>query len=126
MKRSRRNHSPAFKAKVALQAIRGEKTLSELAQQHQVHPTQITAWKQQLLEHAAELFANGQSLAEDSQQRVQELHAKIGELTMERDVFFTPIGPGSDASIVYRKSLRTAWSTAGYSGHAFGLAAFAL
>ena len=71
MKRSRRNHSPAFKAKVALQAIRGDKTLSELAQQHQVHATQITAWKQQLLEHAAELFANGQSLAEDSQQRVQ-------------------------------------------------------
>ena len=76
MKRSRRNHSPAFKAKVALQAIRGDKTLSELAQQHQVHPTQITAWKQQLLEHAAELFANGQSVAEDSHQRVQELHAR--------------------------------------------------
>ena len=85
MKRSRRNHSPAFKAKIALQAIRGDKTLSELAQQHQVHQTQITTWKQQLLEHAAELFANGQSRVEDSQQRVQELHAKIGELTMERD-----------------------------------------
>jgi putative transposase len=92
MKRSRRNHSPAFKAKIALQAIRGDKTLSELAQQHQVHPTQITAWKQQLLEHAAELFANGQSLAEDSQQRVQELHAKIGELTMERDFLSSALG----------------------------------
>ena len=77
MKRSRRNHSPAFKAKVALQAIRGDKTLSELAQQHQVHPTQITAWKQQLLEHAAELFANGQCLTEDSQQRVQELQRAL-------------------------------------------------
>ena len=63
MKRSRRNHSPAFKAKVALQAIRGDKTLSELAQQHQVHATQITAWKQQLLEHAAELFACNAILA---------------------------------------------------------------
>jgi transposase len=92
MKRSRRNHSPAFKAKVALQAIRGDKTLSELAQQHQVHPTQITAWKQQLFEHAAELFANGQSLAEDSQQRVQDLHAKIGELTMERDFLSNALG----------------------------------
>ena len=67
MKRSRRNHSSAFKAKVALQAIRGDKTLAELAQQHQVHATQISAWKQQLLEHAAELFGSGQSLAQDSQ-----------------------------------------------------------
>jgi len=52
MKRSRRNHSPAIKAKVALQAIRGDKTLAELAQQHQLHSTQIAAWKQQLLERA--------------------------------------------------------------------------
>src|SRR3954452_15796348 len=85
MKRSRRNHSAAFKAKVALQAIRGDKTLSELAQQHQVHPTQIPVWKQQLLGNAPELFANGESRAEDSQQRVQELHAKIGERARERD-----------------------------------------
>ena len=99
MKRTRRNHSPSFKAKVALQAIRGDKTVAELAQQHQVHPSQITAWKQQLLEHAAELFANGQSLAEDSQQRVQELHAKIGELTMERDFLSSALGrfPGPSA-----------------------------
>ena len=99
MKRSRRNHSPAFKAKVALQAIRGDKTLSELAQQQQVHPTQIGAWKQQLLEHAAQLFASSQSVAEDSQQRVQELHAKIGELTMERDFLSSALGrfPGPSA-----------------------------
>src|SRR3954453_6928540 len=98
MKRSRRNHSPAFKAKVALQAIRGDKTLSELAQQHQVHATQIAAWKQQLLEHAAELFANGQSLAEDSQQRGEELHAKIGEVTMERDFLSRAPGPSPGRS----------------------------
>ena len=100
MRRSRSNHSPAFKVKVALQAIRDDKTLSELAQQHQVHATQITAWKQQLLEHAAELFASGQSVAEDSQQqRVQELHAKIGELTMERDFLSNALGrfPGPSA-----------------------------
>jgi transposase-like protein len=99
MKRSRRNHSPVFKAKVALQAIRGDKTLAELAQQHQLHSTQIAAWKQQLLERAAELFANGQSLAADSGQRVQELHAKIGELTMERDFLSDALGrfPGPSA-----------------------------
>jgi transposase-like protein len=100
MRRSRRNHSPTFKAKVALQAIRGDKTLVELAQQHQVHATQIAAWKQQLLERAAELFAaNGQSLIADSEQRVQELHAKIGELTMERDFLSSALGrfPGPSA-----------------------------
>jgi transposase-like protein len=99
MKRPRRNHSAVFKAKVALQAIRGDKTLAELAQQHQVHATQIGAWKQQLLEHAAELFANGHSLAEDSQERVAELHAKIGELTMERDFLSHALGcfPGPSA-----------------------------
>src|SRR5437870_11668264 len=78
MKRSRRNHSSAFKAKVALQAIRGDKTLAELAQQHQVHATQISAWKQQLLEHAAELFGSGQTLAQDSRERVQELRSNNG------------------------------------------------
>lgn len=92
MKRSRRNHSPAFKAKIALQAIRGDKTLAELAQQHQVHPTQITAWKQQLLEHATEVFANGHSRTQDTEQRVRELHAKIGELTMERDFLSSALG----------------------------------
>jgi transposase-like protein len=99
MKRTRRNHSPTFKAKVALQAIRGDKTLAELAQQFQVNPGQITTWKQQLLEHAAELFANGQSHAEDSQARIAELHAKIGELTMERDFLSSALGrfPGPSA-----------------------------
>jgi putative transposase len=87
MKRSRRNHSPAFKAKIALQAIRGYKTLTELASQHQVHPTQITSCKQELLEHAAELFGNGHSHAQDAEQRVRELHAKIGELTIRTRFF---------------------------------------
>ena len=92
MKRSRRNHSPAFKAKIALQAIRGDKTLAELASQHQVHPTQITTWKQQLLEHAAEVFDNAHSHAQDAEQRVRELHAKIGELTMDRDFLSSALG----------------------------------
>jgi transposase len=85
MKRPRRNHSPVFKAKVALEALRGDKTLAELAQQYDLHPNQITTWKSQLLEHAPELFANGHSGSADTERRIQELHAKIGELTMERD-----------------------------------------
>jgi transposase-like protein len=99
MKRTRRNHSPTFKAKVALQAVRGEKTLAELAQQFQVSPSQITTWKQQLLEHAAELFANAQQHTEDSRERIAELHAKIGELTMERDFLSNALGrfPGPSA-----------------------------
>jgi transposase len=55
-RRARRTHSPALKAKVALAAIKGEKTLAELAQQHDVHPNEITAWKAQVLDGAAELF----------------------------------------------------------------------
>ena len=58
-KRPRRNHSPAFKAKVALAAIKGEKTLAELAQQFDVHPNQITQWRGQLLEGAAAVFGDG-------------------------------------------------------------------
>lgn len=57
MSKSRRNHSPAFKAKVALEAVRGEQTIHELAAKHQVHPTQVQQWKQALVERAAELFA---------------------------------------------------------------------
>ncbi len=56
-KRPRRNHAPAFKAKVALDALKGEETLVELSQRYQVHPNQITEWKRQLLEHAAGVFS---------------------------------------------------------------------
>ena len=57
-KRTRRNHAPALKAKVALAAVKGEKTLAELAQQFDVHPNQITAWKAQLVDGAAEVFGS--------------------------------------------------------------------
>ena len=62
-KRPRRNHSPAFKAKVALAAVKGEKTLAELAQQFDVHPNQVTQWKAQLLDGAVEVFAGGAAVA---------------------------------------------------------------
>jgi transposase len=85
-KRARRTHSPAFKAKVALAAIKGEKTLSELAQQYDVHANQITAWKAQLTEGAVGLFG-GDTVNRDASPTVdvKVLHAKIGELTLECD-----------------------------------------
>lgn len=85
-KRSRRNHSPAFKAKVALAAVKGEKTLSELAQQFDVHPNQIRQWKDQLLEGAAGVFGS-EAKTETAVPSVdiKTLHAKIGELTLEND-----------------------------------------
>jgi transposase len=85
-RRPRRNHTPAFKAKVALAAIKGEKTLAELAQQFDVHANQITQWRSQLLEGAADVFG-GEARAEPSPPAVdvKTLHAKIGQLTLEND-----------------------------------------
>jgi len=85
-RRPRRNHTATFKAKVALAAIKGEKTLSELAQEFDVHANQITQWKSQLLEGAIGVFG-GESKAESATAAVdiKTLHAKIGQLTLEND-----------------------------------------
>lgn len=84
-KRSRRAHSPAFKAKLALAAVKGEKTLAELAQQFDVHPNQITTWKSQLLEGAADIFGQDKTHPKEASIDLKGLHAKIGELTLEND-----------------------------------------
>lgn len=82
-RRPRRNHSAIFKAKVAVEALRGERTLAELAKLHDVHANQINDWKNQLLERAASVFG-GESTAVPSVD-LKELHAKIGQLALEND-----------------------------------------
>ena len=85
-RRPRRNHTPAFKAKVALAAIKGDRTLAQLAEQFDVHPNQITSWKAQLEEGAADVFGSGVSGGATLPAiDVKSLHAKIGELTLEND-----------------------------------------
>jgi transposase len=83
-RRSRRNHTPTFKARVALAAVRGDKTLAELATQFDLHPNQITDWKNQLLERAATVF--GESTGKVAPPvDLKALHAKIGQLALEND-----------------------------------------
>ena len=85
--RPRRTHSAAFKAKVALDAVRGDKMLAELAQQHDVHPNQITDdWKNQLLAKAADVF--GAEASNEPKIDLKELHAKIGQLALENTFFW--------------------------------------
>ena len=85
-RRSRRTHSPAFKAKVALAAIKGEKTLADLAQQYDVHANQITSWKAQLIDGAGAVFGGASpGLGAAPTVDLKLLHAKIGELALEND-----------------------------------------
>jgi transposase-like protein len=83
-RRQRRNHAGEFKARVALAAIRGDKTLSEVAEHFEVHPHQVTEWKKQLLERAGEVF-DGPRRRDEAPVDVKVLHAKIGQLTLEND-----------------------------------------
>jgi len=83
--RPRRNHSPAFKAKVALAAIKGDRTIAQLAEHFDVHPNQITAWKSQLEGSASDVFGSGGGTPATPAVDVKSLHAKIGELTLEND-----------------------------------------
>ena len=95
-KRPRRNHSPAFKAKVALDALKGDQTIVELAERYQVHPNQIVSWKKQLLAHAEEVFSKDRQ--PDQGPDIKNLHAKIGQLSMENDFLASALGRIGDAS----------------------------
>ena len=88
-KRPRRNHGSLFKAKVALEAIKGDQTLVELSERFEVHPNQITEWKKLLMERASEVFDKGKPSREPD---VKELHAKIGQLAMENDFLAVALG----------------------------------
>ena len=92
-RRARRNHTPAFKAKVALAAIKGEKTLAELSQLFDVHPNQVMTWRAQLLDGAAGVFGSGAaSTAAVPAVDLKTLHAKIGELALENDFLAGALG----------------------------------
>jgi len=88
-KRPRRNHGAGFKAKVALEAIKGEQTLVELSERFEVHPNQIAEWKKVLMERASEVFDKRKPSKEPD---IKELHAKIGQLAMENDFLSSALG----------------------------------
>jgi len=90
MSKKRRNHGAAFKAKVALEAIKGERTLVELSQRFEVHQNLIVEWKKQLLERAGEVFEKEKKTEEGPS--IKELHAKIGQLAMENDFLAVALG----------------------------------
>ena len=98
----RRNHDTAFKARVALEALKGERTVSELATAYEVHPTMIHQWKKALLEGAAGIFERGAKaaataeiaeIAEIAEDTVRDLHAKIGELAVANDFLARKLKP---------------------------------
>ena len=83
---TRRRFTADFKAKVALEALRGDKTIQEIAGRHKVHPNQVSAWKRQAMDGLGTIFSNGAGKARmDHEDEVHDLHAKIGQLTVERD-----------------------------------------
>ena len=93
MRRKRRNHSPGFKAKIAFAALKGDKTLAELAGEHDVHVNQIQAWRNLLKDNMVELFDNSIDRRKDHEAQVQALQSKIGQLTMENDFLAKALEP---------------------------------
>ena len=86
MKENRRKHSPSFKSRVALEAIKGEETVAQLASRFDVHPSQVHKWKKELIEGATDLFGSGHAQKKsDNQQLVAQLYQQIGQLKVEKD-----------------------------------------
>ena len=86
MARRRKRHDASIKARVALEALRGDKTVQEIAAKHKVHPNQVSTWKRQAIDGLSEVFSNGADRErQDRETEVRDLHAKIGQLTVERD-----------------------------------------
>ena len=89
----RKRYSAEFKAKVALEAIRGEQTINELASRYELHPNMITTWKRQAIDNMVSAFAKGKERSGPSDEgQIKELHAKIGQLTVERDFLAKAFG----------------------------------
>lgn len=92
MGKTRRNHPPAFKAKAAVEALRGHQTIQEIAAHHQVHPNQAAQWRCQVIDQAAEVFAHNKPARGGSESDLEVLLAKIGELTVEKDFLLRVLG----------------------------------
>ena len=93
MKENRKKHSPSFKARVALESLKGEETVAQLASRFDVHPSQVHKWKNALTDGAAGIFADGHNQKEpDNQQLVAQLYQQIGQLKVERDFLENTLG----------------------------------
>jgi transposase-like protein len=92
LKQNRRKHSPVFKAKVALEALKDEQTIAQLANQFEVHPSQIRAWRKALAENAAGIFGGDHELKKDDKALIAQLYQQIGQLKVEKDFLESRFG----------------------------------